>query len=59
MNTIKQIVVLTLIIGLAAVVFQNQSHWQVRFLWKSVDLPGFIVLFLTAVAGFIVGSMLR
>ena len=55
MKSIKLVLLLALIIALAAVVFQNQESWQVRFLWMSGELPGIILLFLTAAAGFIAG----
>jgi len=47
---------LVLVVALAAVVLQNQTPWQVRFLWLNGVVPdGIILLFLTAAAGFIAG----
>ncbi|MDZ7721537.1 MAG: LapA family protein [candidate division KSB1 bacterium] len=37
------------------VVSQNQAPWHVRFLWLTGDVPGIILLFLTAATGFIAG----
>ncbi|MFO8089608.1 MAG: LapA family protein [Desulfatiglandaceae bacterium] len=55
MKAIKLVLLLVLVVALAAVVLQNQAPWQVRFLWLTGEVPGIIVLFLTAVAGFIAG----
>ncbi|HDP98377.1 MAG TPA: DUF1049 domain-containing protein [bacterium] len=55
MRTVKLVLILALTIALAVFVLQNQAPWQVRFLWMTGELPGVILLFLTAVAGFIVG----
>ncbi|MDR9502236.1 MAG: LapA family protein [Desulfurivibrionaceae bacterium] len=55
MKSIKLTLLLVLVVALAALVFQNQEPWEVRFLWLSGDVPGIILLFLTAVAGFVAG----
>ncbi|MBN2011026.1 DUF1049 domain-containing protein [candidate division KSB1 bacterium] len=55
MKSIKLVLLLALAVALAAVVLQNQAPWQVRFLWLDGEVPGIILLFLTAAAGFIVG----
>lgn len=55
MKSIKLTLVLVLVVALSAVVLQNQEPWKVRFLWLSGDVPGIILLFLTAVAGFVAG----
>lgn len=55
MKAIKLTLILLLAIALAAVVLQNQASWQVRFLWLTGEVPGIILLFLTAAAGFIAG----
>ena len=55
MKSIKPVLLLVLVVALAAVVFQNQTPWQVRFLWLHGEVPGIILLFLTAAAGFIAG----
>lgn len=55
MKAAKLVVILVLVGVLAAAVLQNQASWQVRFLWLSGEMPGIILLFLTAAAGFAVG----
>ena len=55
MKSIRLVLLLVLVVALAAVVLQNQASWQVRFLWLTGEVPGIIVLFLTAAAGFIAG----
>ena len=55
MKSIKLILLLVLAVALAAVTFQNQQTWEVRFLWLSGNMPGIILLFLTAVVGFVAG----
>jgi uncharacterized integral membrane protein len=54
-KSIKLVLLLVLVVALAAAVLQNQAPWQVRFLWLAGEVPGIILLFLTAAAGFIVG----
>lgn len=55
MKSIKLVLLLLLVAALAAVVLQNQGPWQVHFLWLTGEMPGIILLFLTAAAGFIAG----
>ncbi|MFO7768063.1 MAG: hypothetical protein R6W82_03780 [bacterium] len=55
MKQIRLVLLLVLVVTLAAVVLQNQAPWQVRFLWLNGEVPGIILLFLTAAAGFIAG----
>jgi uncharacterized integral membrane protein len=52
---LKLVFLLVLAVALTAVVLQNQAPWHVRFLWLTGDVPGIILLFLTAAAGFIAG----
>ena len=54
-KSVKLALLLVLVVALAVVVFQNQESWQVRFLWLTGEVPGIILLFLTAAAGFIMG----
>jgi uncharacterized integral membrane protein len=54
-NSVKLVLLLVLVAALAAVVLQNQAAWEVRFLWLTGEVPGIILLFLTAAAGFIAG----
>lgn len=55
MKSIKLALLVVLAGALAAVVLQNQASWQVRFLWLTGEVPGIILLLLTAAAGFIAG----
>ena len=55
MKSIKLVLLLVLVGALVTVVFQNQTLWQVRFLWLTGKVPGIILLFLTVAAGFIAG----
>ena len=55
MKSFKLVLLLVLVVALAALVLQNQALWQVRFLWLTGEVPGIILLLLTAVAGFIAG----
>ncbi len=55
MKSIKLVLLLVLVVALAAVVLQNQAPWQVRFLWLNGEVPGIILLFFIAAAGFIAG----
>ena len=55
MKSIKLVMLLLLVGALAAVVLQNHASWQVRFLWLTGEVPGIILLLLTAAAGFIAG----
>ena len=55
MKSLKLVLLLVLVAALAAVVFQNQAPWQVRFLWMTGEMSGIVVLLLTAAAGFIAG----
>lgn len=55
MKSVKLAGLLVLVVALAVVVFQNRDPWQVRFFWIAGDVPGIILLFLTAAAGFMMG----
>lgn len=55
MNSIKIFLLLVLVAALAAVAFQNQATWEVRFLWMTGELPGIVLLFVTAAASFVAG----
>lgn len=55
MRSVKLVMLLVLVAALAAVVIQNQTAWQVHFLWLTGEVPGIVLLFLTAAAGFIAG----
>lgn len=55
MKSIKLVLLLIMVAALVAIVIQNQASWQVRFLWLTGEMPGIILLFLTAAVGFIAG----
>ena len=55
MKSFRLVLLLVVVAALAAIVFQNQAPWQVRFLWLTGEVPGIILLFLTAAGGFIAG----
>lgn len=55
MKSVKLVLLLCLVAALAAIVLQNQAPWRVHFLWLTIEVPGIILLFLTAAAGFIMG----
>jgi len=44
-------------ISLTAVVLQNTELFQVKFLWLSGEIPAILLLFMTAVAGFLMGAI--
>ncbi|MFW5870616.1 MAG: LapA family protein [Candidatus Sumerlaeota bacterium] len=55
MKTVKMILLLVVALALVLIVLQNQAPMQVRFLWMTGEVPGVILLFLTASAGFVLG----
>ncbi|MFO7785235.1 MAG: LapA family protein [Thermodesulfobacteriota bacterium] len=55
MRTFKLVSLLVLVIALVVIVLQNRAPWQVHFLWLTGHMPGILLLFLTAAAGFVAG----
>ena len=55
MKKVKLVALLVLVIALTILVLQNQTPWQVRFLWLAGEVPGIILLFVTTSAGFVAG----
>lgn len=55
MKKIKLTLLIILGAALALLVLQNMQPWQVSFLWISGELPGIVLLLLTASAGFVAG----
>ena len=55
MKAIRLVVFLVLIVSLAALVLQNQVPWHLRFLWLTGEVPGIILLVITAATGFLAG----
>ena len=57
MKTIKLVLLLMVAVALVAVVVQNTTTIQVHFLWLTGEVSGVLLLFLTAVGGFITGLL--
>lgn len=57
MKRIKLILVLILIAILILLIVQNTVPVRARFLWLSVDMPLFVLLFLTAAGSFASGLL--
>ncbi|TVR91228.1 MAG: DUF1049 domain-containing protein [Spirochaetaceae bacterium] len=57
MRKIKLVVVLLLSFALVMVVAQNTAPIEARFLWLAAEIPAILLLFLTAVGGFVVGIL--
>ncbi len=55
MNKAKLILMLVLVVLLALLIFQNTVPFPMRFLWFSGEVPAILLLFLTALGGFILG----
>jgi len=54
-KTAKLVSLLVLAMALVAVIFQNTSPVQIRFLWLSGEVPIVLLLLMTAVGGFVMG----
>lgn len=52
-----RVILLVLFIALALLIAQNTTPFQVRFLWLTTEMPGIILLFLTALGGFGAGLL--
>jgi uncharacterized integral membrane protein len=57
MRKIKLGTVLVLSFALVMVVAQNTAPLEARFLWMVAEVPAILLLFLTAVGGFVVGIL--
>ena len=55
MKITKLIILLVLSVALIVVVAQNTAPVQARFFWLTAEIPAVVLLFLTAVGGFIMG----
>jgi uncharacterized integral membrane protein len=55
MKITKVIILLILLVVLIVVVVQNTAPVQARFFWLTAEIPAVVLLFLTAVVGFILG----
>ncbi len=56
-KTVKLIVVLILSLGLVLITAQNTDPFEAQFLWFRAEVPAILLLFLTAVGGFILGLL--
>lgn len=50
-------VLLLVSLGVVLVVIQNTDLVQARFLWFAAEIPAIVLLFVTAVGGFIAGLL--
>jgi len=57
MKTFRLIVILTLSLVIALAVAQNTAQVQAHFLWFTKERPAILLLFLTAVGGFVLGLL--
>ncbi len=55
MKITKLIILLILSVVLIVVVAQNTAPVQARFFWLTAEIPAVVLLFFTAVGGFILG----
>ncbi len=55
MKITKLVTLLILLTVLIVVVAQNTAPVQARFFWLTAEIPAVVLLFLTAVGGFILG----
>ena len=53
----KLALLVTVSLALVLLVAQNTAPIQARFLWITVDTPAIVLLFLTAVGGFVLGLL--
>lgn len=57
MRKVKLVSVLVLSFALVLVVAQNTAPIEARFLWMAAEIPAILLLFLTAIGGFVVGIL--
>lgn len=53
----KMAVLLLVSLGVVLVVIQNTAPVQARFLWFAAEIPAVVLLFVTAVGGFVAGLL--
>ena len=53
----KMAVLLLVSLGVVLVVIQNTDPVQARFLWFAAEIPAIVLLFVTAVGGFVAGLL--
>ena len=54
---LKLALLVVLSLALVLLVAQNTAPIQARFLWMVVEVPAIVLLFLTAVGGFVAGLL--
>lgn len=57
MQRIKLAVLLLIGLGVVLVVIQNTAPVQARFLWMTAEISAIVLLFVTAVGGFVAGLL--
>ncbi len=57
MKKVKIVFIILISVALVLLAVQNTAPIQTRFLWLSAELPAVLLLFLTAIGGFIVGLL--
>ncbi len=57
MQRVKLAVLLLIGLGVLLVVIQNTAPVQARFLWMTAEIPAIVLLFVTAVGGFVAGLL--
>ena len=55
MKKLKMIVIIMFSIGIALVILQNTARVQAHFLWFTAEISVIVLLFFTAMGGFILG----
>lgn len=55
MKKLKIILIITFTIVIALLILQNTARVQAHFLWFTAEVPIIVLLFFTAVGGFILG----
>ncbi len=57
MQRVKISVLLLIGLGVVLIVIQNTAPVQARFLWMTAEVPAVVLLFVTAVGGFVSGLL--
>ncbi len=55
MKKMKLILIVIFSIAIALVILQNTARVQAHFLWFTAEMPVIVLLFVTAVGGFVLG----
>lgn len=55
MKKLKLILIVIFSIAIALVILQNTARVQAHFLWFTAEMPVILLLFVTAVGGFVLG----